>query len=180
MSSAWNGHFIFILPRSWISIEKWLLPNSLFIFWISSISKSSRFLINTQCQLMLINPVTLLKFHYNWSDLLTNWLISNTKYKEYAASLIGLYKNNGAVSCVGIYFLFMLLCCKQLTYRVHPGVSHGVNFKLPPNHIGFCHGQILIETATYSFRSIHPLRFEASGNLLAGQLKLFSKLTQMW
>ncbi len=27
--------------------------------------------------------------------------------KENVASLIGLYKNNGAVSCVGIYFLFI-------------------------------------------------------------------------
>ncbi len=25
-------------------------------------------------------------------------------FKEYVASLIGVYKNNGAVSCVGIYF----------------------------------------------------------------------------
>ena len=27
--------------------------------------------------------------------------------KEYVASLIGLYKNSGAVLCVGIYFLFI-------------------------------------------------------------------------
>ena len=63
-------------------------------------------------------------------------------FKEYVASLIGLYKNNGAVSCVGI--------CTQLTYRIHPGVSHDVTFNLIPNRIGFCHGQILIEPATYS------------------------------
>ncbi len=44
----------------------------------------------------------------------------------------------------------MLLYCTQLTYRIHPGVSHGVTFNLIPNWIGFCHGQILIETATYS------------------------------
>ena len=27
--------------------------------------------------------------------------------KEYVASIIGLYKNNGAVSCVAIHFLFI-------------------------------------------------------------------------
>ncbi len=27
------------------------------------------------------------------------------KYKEYVASIIGLYKNNGAVSCVGVNFV---------------------------------------------------------------------------
>ncbi len=31
------------------------------------------------------------------------------------------------------------------------GVSHGVTFNLIPNRMEFCHGQISIETATYSY-----------------------------
>ncbi len=60
--------------------------------------------------------------------------------KEYVASLIELYKNHGAVSCIGIYFL------------LHPGMSHGLTFNLIPNCMRFCHGQISIETATYSLK----------------------------
>ena len=40
--------------------------------------------------------------------------------KEYVASLIGLYKNNGEVSCVDNYF----------HTQVHPGVSQGVTCNL--------------------------------------------------
>ncbi len=42
-----------------------------------------------------------------------NYVVTLAKIKwsrfgqEYVASLIGLYKNNGAVSCVGIYFLLI-------------------------------------------------------------------------
>ncbi len=37
------------------------------------------------------------------------WKYGNGLWKEYVASLIGLYKNNGVVTCVGIYFLFIQL-----------------------------------------------------------------------
>ena len=56
-------------------------------------------------------------------------------HKEYVASLIGLYKNNGAVLCVGNNF---------------PFISYGVTFNLIPNCMKFNYGQISIETATYS------------------------------
>ncbi len=69
-----------------------------------------------------------------------------TMLKEYVASLIGLYKNNGAVSCVGNYYLFIT----ELAHRVHPGMSQDVSCNLIPHCMGHCHGQILIETATYS------------------------------
>ena len=45
-----------------------------------------------------------------------------------------------------------------MIYRILPGVSHGVTFSLIPNRMGFCHRQISIETATYSWpllMSIH-------------------------
>ncbi len=44
----------------------------------------------------------------------------------------------------------MLLCCTKLAYLVHSGVSQGVTCNLMPHCMGPCHGQILIETATYS------------------------------
>ncbi len=65
--------------------------------------------------------------------------------KEYVASLIGLYKNNGAVSCVGNYFLFIKN--KQTLTKFNGRALHWPN--LIPNRIGFFHGQILIENATY-------------------------------
>ncbi len=55
--------------------------------------------------------------------------------------------------CASVHDLVMLLCSTQLTYRIHPGVSHGVTFNLIPNRMGFCHGQISIETATYSYKT---------------------------
>ena len=54
-------------------------------------------------------------------------------------------------NCASVNDLVMLLCCIQLTYQIHHGVSLGATFNLIPNHIGFCHGQKLIGTATYSF-----------------------------
>ncbi len=48
------------------------------------------------------------------------------------------------------WYLFPLYLA-TLTYRIHPGVSCGVIFNLIPSHIGFCHWQILIEIATYSY-----------------------------
>ncbi len=73
-------------------------------------------------------------------------------------ALLNFDKQNGGeqnpihsyANCAPVNDLVMLLCSTQLTYRLHPGVSHGVTFKLIPNRIGFCHGQISIETATYS------------------------------
>ncbi len=62
-----------------------------------------------------------LKSGYNsqWANLWTYSLV-----KEYVASLLGLYENNGAVSCVDNYFLF--ICCTELAYQLHPSVSQGV------------------------------------------------------
>ncbi len=72
--------------------------------------------------------------------------------QEYVASITGLYKNNGAVSCVGKYFPFI-----QQLYRIYLAISQGVTFNLIPNHIESCYGQISIETATYSFCNIMTL-----------------------
>ncbi len=73
-----------------------------------------------------------------------------TDFQEYVASLIGLYKNNGAVSCVGNYFPFI--------QPAHPGVSQGVPGTLVPNCMESCYGQIsIIETATYSLGTQSPL-----------------------
>ncbi len=72
------------------------------------------------------------------------YYIYRTNYhKEYVASLIGLYKNNGAVFCDGNYFPLI-----QQLYRV---ISHGVTCNLIPNCMESCYGQISIDTATYSF-----------------------------
>ncbi len=46
--------------------------------------------------------------------------------------------------------LLMLLCCSELTNHVHHGTGQHVIFNLFCNWKGFCHGQILIETATHS------------------------------
>ncbi len=40
-------------------------------------------------------------------DIDRPWALIKGFLKEYVASIIGLYKNNGAVSCVAINFLFM-------------------------------------------------------------------------
>ena len=42
----------------------------------------------------------------------------------------------------------------EFTYQIHPGVSRSVTFNLIPNRIGFCHGQISIETATHSYNEL--------------------------
>ena len=47
--------------------------------------------------------------------------------------------------------LLMLLCCSELTNHMHPGTGQHVIFNLFCNWKGFCHGQILIETATHSW-----------------------------
>ena len=46
---------------------------------------------------------------------------------------------------------FMLFCCTELTTHLHPGIRQHVILALLHNWIGFCHGQILIETATHSY-----------------------------
>ncbi len=43
-----------------------------------------------------------------WLHTFTQLIKVLVNLKEYVASLIGLYKNHGAVSCVGIYFLFAI------------------------------------------------------------------------
>ncbi len=47
--------------------------------------------------------------------------------------------------------VFISSLSSNFTYQIHPDVSRGVTSKLIPNHIGFCQGHILIETATYSY-----------------------------
>ena len=74
-------------------------------------------------------------------------------------ALLNFDKQNGGeqnpihsyTNCASVNDLVMLLCSIQLTYRIHPGVSHGFTFNLIPNRMGSCHGQISIETATYSW-----------------------------
>ena len=44
----------------------------------------------------------------------------------------------------------MLLCCTELAYNLHLGVSQGGTFTLIPDIMGSYHGQILIETETDS------------------------------
>ncbi len=59
--------------------------------------------------------------------------------KEYVASIIGLYyKNNGAVSCVGIIISplssnFTLSELRLLLLQAVLGISHRVTFELIPN-----------------------------------------------
>ena len=60
--------------------------------------------------------------------------------------------------------LVMLLCGPELTNHLHPDILLGIAFVLIPNGMGFCHGQILIETETdsyriFSLRMILPFRF---------------------
>ncbi len=50
--------------------------------------------------------------------------------------------------------LLMVLCFLELTIHMHPGTGQHVIFTLLYNWIGFCHGQILIETATHSLHSL--------------------------
>ncbi len=47
----------------------------------------------------------------------------------------------------------MLLCCPELTNHLHSDILLGITFILIPNGMGFCHGQILIETETDSYMS---------------------------
>ncbi len=73
-------------------------------------------------------------------------IIKSSSYwvkKEYVASLIGLYKNDGAVLYVGNFFLVIYS-------RYTAKTQQHVIFTLLCNCIGFFHGQILIETATHS------------------------------
>ncbi len=65
---------------------------------------------------------------------------STLRYKEYVASLIGLYKNNGAVSCVAIKFLLIL----------HHKTHKYLGFTQIASWMRFTHGQLWIESATRS------------------------------
>ncbi len=56
----------------------------------------------------------------------------------------------------------------SLSSNLHPGVLHGVTFNLIPNRMGFCHGQISIDTATYSLGSVTKL----DKNLWVGLISL--------
>ncbi len=74
----------------------------------------------------------------------------------------------------------MLLCCSELTMHMHLGTGQHVIFTLLRNWIGFCHGQILIETATHSLSSVcgrvcpetTPPFMDRRGPNLAGRLVL--------
>ena len=63
-------------------------------------------------------------------------VVSGVKPKEYVSLIIGLYKNNGSVLHVVIRLPYF---CPLYLART-----------LIPNCMGSCHGQILIETETYS------------------------------
>ncbi len=73
-------------------------------------------------------------------------------------ALLNFDKQNGGeqnpihsyTDCASVHDLVML-CSTQLTYWIHPGMSHGVTFNLIPNRMEFCHGQISMENATYSY-----------------------------
>ncbi len=69
--------------------------------------------------------------------------------EKLVASLIGLYKNNRAV-CWHLFHLYLA----TLPYRIYWSDLH----KTISNHIAFCHGQILIETATYSLWTYMKLK----------------------
>ena len=53
--------------------------------------------------------------------------------KEYVAILTGLYKNNGAVSCVSNYFTFIYQLYPARTQVIYLGISHGVTNNFIPN-----------------------------------------------
>ena len=82
-------------------------------------------------------------------------------------ALLNFDKQNGGeqnpihsyTNCASVNDLVMLFCSTQSTYQIHPGVSPGVTFNLIPSRMGFCHGQISIETATYSFGQVSQLGF---------------------
>ena len=61
-------------------------------------------------------------------------------------------------NCASANNLVVLLWCTELAYWVHPGVSQGVTCILIPHCIGPCHGQILIETASYSLCLIYNIQ----------------------
>ena len=71
--------------------------------------------------------------------------LDDAGHKEYVASLIGLYKNNGAVLNCGIKFLSV-----WALYQMHPGTLLGCNKVRRYSWTGIEYGQILIGTATYS------------------------------
>ena len=62
---------------------------------------------------------------------------NETPPKEYVASITGLYKNNGAVSCVGINFV-IFYSLYSIHHRAH--MHHG--FTEIASLIGFTHGQL--------------------------------------
>ena len=61
----------------------------------------------------------------------------NQMNQECVARMTCLYRNYGAVSCVG----------GNVLSHLHPGVPQGIPSTLIPNCMGSYHGQILIETA---------------------------------
>ncbi len=76
--------------------------------------------------------------------LITGELQDDTGHmqKECVAVLIGLYKKNGAVSCVGIDF--------YLIWSLYHAVWDGSSYTWIPSWTEFDCGQISIETATHS------------------------------
>ena len=62
-----------------------------------------------------------------------------------------LYKNNGAVSCVGGNIWFIWSLYRPIGSHLHTCVPQGVSGNWIPKWMGSFHGQILIETATHSF-----------------------------
>ena len=56
--------------------------------------------------------------------------------------------------------LVMLRSCPKLTNHLHPDILLGITFILISNGMDFCHGQMLIETETDSYR--YPLEQNAT------------------
>ncbi len=85
----------------------------------------------------------------NWGSLLTRQTSSYgvSVWKEYVASLISLYKNNGAVSCVGIDF------------QLRHWLSTGHRYTQILSWILLSHGQIYIATATHSLLWLIPAKW---------------------
>ena len=79
---------------------------------------------------------------------------------EYVASLMGLYKNSGAVSCAATYFLLI-----WSLYSIHHGWWEGSRYPWTPSWTRINYGHISIETATHSFFARHFAQFPLAGHL---------------
>ena len=72
------------------------------------------------------------------------WIGYGCTIKTFKHIFIFLWGSWDAVSCIGINYLFPLSLYQLTKPSPHP---------LIPNRMGLCHGQMLIETATYSYHT---------------------------